>query len=239
MRQSFLDFEKYFEDLRNRNKILKNKLKSQDLSSQDLAKRLEELDETYNMSCQMIVESFDKHMKSVAPSPDLLPLRVFIKVPKKNAVMDVYLPRTHTTYDIKQIIHDHFIAKGEIVVSISDGSFILHNNFKEGCIESIGDGPIGAYDIVSGNTIFFDGEVLLKSDEPKECFTKGFLKGMGMKTNYFSCATCNTNWICEACSQGCHQGHNISSAVPNHEPTWACCYCVKKGLCRIPNNKKK
>lgn len=239
MQESFNEFERYFEDLRTRNNILKAKVKNQGLDAVETNAKLRELDEAFNTSCQMIVDSYDRHMKSISPSPDLLPLRLFLKVPKKNVIMDVYIPRTHTAFDLKQLIIEHFLSKGDQVIQISEGNFILHNNFKEDSISTLGQGPIGSYEIVSGNTIFFDGEIILKSDEPKECFTKGFIKATGMKTNYYSCTSCATNWICEPCAQSCHSGHSISSSVPNHEPTWACCYCVKKGLCKIPNNKKK
>jgi len=240
MKQTFLDFEKYFEDLKARSSRIKQKIKSQDQSPEEIAEKLREIDESLELSTQLIVDSFNKHMLSVSPSPDLLPVRVFIKIPKKNTVMDVYIPVTHTVKDLKHLIHEYFNSKGDQVIEMSEGSFILHNNLKEeGGIQNIENAPIGTYGVVSGNTIFFDGEIVLKSDEPKECFTKGFIKGQGMKTNYFHCFTCNTNWICEPCSQSCHIGHHFSIAVPNHEPTWACCYCVKKNLCRIPNSKKK
>lgn len=240
MKQTFLDFEKYFEDLKARSDKLKHKVKSQGLSVEETKEKLKEIDENLELSTQMVVESYDRHMQAISPSPDLLPVRVFLKIPKKNTVMDVYIPRTHTTKDLKQMIVEYFNNKGDQVVDISEGSFILHNNFKEQeGIQNIENAPIGLYGVVSGNTIYFDGDIVLKSDEPKECFTKAFVKGQGMKTNYYHCFTCNVNWVCEPCSQSCHIGHHFSVAVPNHEPTWACCYCVKKNLCKIPNNKKK
>lgn len=234
MKKSFLEFERYFEDLRQRNEKIKAKLRTQDLDKSLLDYKIKELDESLARSIEMIVETYDQHMQSLSPSPELLPIRIFLKVPKKNLTIDIHVPRTHTTRDLHQIIFDHYLNKGDPVQNISEGRFLLHQDSE---ILEIDNNPIGKMNIAPGSTIFFDGDIALKSDAPKECFTKAFKKGENMKTNYFTCFTCNTNWICEACAQSCHASHSTSIAIPNHEPTWACCYCVKKGMCKIPNIK--
>ncbi len=57
--------------------------------------------------------------------------------------------------------------------------------------------------------------------------------------NYFSCKECKMNWICEGCKKGCHdkKGHETLPHVSNHRPNFACCYCMKKGVCQIKNMK--
>ena len=107
MKSSFLEFERYFDDLRQRNERLKNKLRAQGLDKPKLDAKIMELDANLGKSIEMVVESFDKHMKSLAPSPDLLPVRIFLKVPKKNLTLDAHIPRTHTITDLQQIITDH------------------------------------------------------------------------------------------------------------------------------------
>ncbi|OMJ82319.1 hypothetical protein SteCoe_17034 [Stentor coeruleus] len=238
MKESFVEFEKYFRDLKDRTERSKSKLRAQ-FSGEELEKNFKELDENLSKSIEMIVESFDKHMKSISLPPELLPVRIFLKAPKKNLTLDMHIPRTHTTKDLLDIIINYYISKGDPVQSLSNGNFVLHMALSDGDIIILDNGPIGKYSIIQGSTIYFDGEIVLKSDAPKECFTKNYVKGQGMKCNYYHCFTCNTNWICEPCSQACHQGHNTSIAIPSHVPTWACCYCVKKGLCRIPNKDKK
>ncbi len=59
--------------------------------------------------------------------------------------------------------------------------------------------------------------------------------------DYFSCKTCDSNWICEECKTNCHEklGHETLPHLKSHRPTYACCYCVKKGLCKIKNMKNK
>jgi hypothetical protein len=45
--------------------------------------------------------------------------------------------------------------------------------------------------------------------------------------------------VCEACAKECHKGHTVVNYMPNHKPTWACCYCPKNRKCQIPNAKTK
>ena len=240
MKTSFLEFEKCFEDLKTRNERLKNKIRASELDKNVIESKVAELDENFAKSIDMIVEAYDKHMKSVCPAPELLPVRVFLKVPKRNLTIDVHIPRTHTIRDLRQIIVDYYLARGNPVLDITEGRFLLHQAMHEDSdIIELDSSPIGKVCIIQGSTIFFDGDITVKSDAPKECFTKLFVKGGGLKTNYYHCYTCNSNWICEPCSQSCHALHNTTIAIPNHEPTWACCYCVKKGICKIPNNKNK
>ncbi|CAG9325488.1 unnamed protein product [Blepharisma stoltei] len=240
MRESLLAFEKYYDDLKERNERMKNKLRAEGIP--EYAEKAAELDMHFNRSIDLIVEGYEKHMKSIAPSPVLLPIRLFLKVPKKNLTLDVHIPRTHTTRDLEQIIVEHYNSKGDQVQEFGQGNYIVHQAVQSGendfiIIENPMD-PIGKLDITPGSAIFFDGNILLKSDAPKQCFTLNFQKGQGMKTNYYHCSNCGISWICEPCAQSCHVGHNVKIAIPSHEPSWACCYCVKKGRCVIPNNKK-
>lgn len=239
MKESLLAFEKYYEDLKQRNERMKNKLRADGVSNYE--EKVIELENLFKRSVEFVVEGYDKHMKSIAPSPALLPIRLFIKVPKKNLTIDAHLPRTHTSKDLERMIVDHYAAKNNQVIEFRQGNYIVHQAIKSGendfiVLENPID-PIGKFDITPGSSIFFDGDVILKSDAPKECFTKNFQKSQGMKTNYYHCTNCATSWICESCAQSCHIGHSVKIAVPNHEPTWACCYCVKKGRCIISNNK--
>ena len=99
--------------------------------------------------------------------------------------------------------------------------------------------PICNYKIVQGSSLIYDGPISLRSDAPKYCFTYYYEKGAGMSVDYYACAHCKMNWICEACAVECHASHDVKIAIRNHTPNWGCCYCVKRGICTIPNIKTK
>ena len=87
--------------------------------------------------------------------------------------------------------------------------------------------------------VVLKGKILFKSDAPLECLTLKYKKDDPEETkyNYYSCKACNVNWICEWCKEGCHSGHEVLPHILDHRPTWACCFCVKKGHCKIKNSK--
>ena len=67
--------------------------------------------------------------------------------------------------------------------------------------------------------------------------TLTFNKAEDKLYTYWSCKTCNVNWICESCKKACHEkkGHELLLHVSDHKASSAICYCVKKKLCCIPN----
>ena len=102
--------------------------------------------------------------------------------------------------------------------------------------------PFQMYQLLQGSTVQIEGgPVILTSDKPPECMSVDFKKDDNTTYNYWSCKTCNINWVCEGCKKGCHSEHETLPHVSNHRPTFACCYCMKKKLCKIRNmtNKNK
>jgi len=91
--------------------------------------------------------------------------------------------------------------------------------------------PILQYGLNPGSIINVRGKLRRASDAPKQCFKSVFVKDAGLVTDYFACKDCNFNWICKSCMEVCHKGHTVVEYIQNHKPTWACCYCVKKGKC--------
>ena len=81
------------------------------------------------------------------------------------------------------------------------------------------------------------GTVILESEAPKRCFSTEFVKGSGQRVDYFTCATCRMNWVCTTCSTACHVGHDVKPYIMQHKPSFACCYCMKKGRCTLPSGK--
>ena len=100
--------------------------------------------------------------------------------------------------------------------------------------------PFQTYRVAQGSTIMvIGGPVKFTSEKPPECMTIEYVKGSEKTYNYFSCKTCGSNWICEQCRKSCHEslGHQTLPHLTDHKPSYACCYCVKKGLCKIKNIK--
>jgi len=54
-----------------------------------------------------------------------------------------------------------------------------------------------------------------------------------MTVDYYNCKDCGYNWICKSCAETCHRGHQVSTYILGHVPSWACCYCAKKGKCKL------
>ena len=80
--------------------------------------------------------------------------------------------------------------------------------------------PFANYKLAQGSTIMImGGPVKFTSDKPLECMTLNFKKEEGKTYNYYSCKTCNSNWICENCKKACHekQGCVTLLHVANHK----------------------
>lgn len=102
--------------------------------------------------------------------------------------------------------------------------------------------PIATYKLAQGAILWISGgDIKFKSEKAPECMTLTYEKEGDEKYNYFSCKDCAINWICEACKEHCHEklGHECLPHLHDHRPTFACCYCVKKGKCTIKNIKNK
>lgn len=100
--------------------------------------------------------------------------------------------------------------------------------------------PFASYRLAQGSVIMISGgPVQFTSDKPLECMTLNFRKEENKTFTYFSCKTCNSNWICESCKKGCHEklGHETLLHVSDHKANSPVCYCVKKKLCKIANSK--
>lgn len=236
MRDSLLSYEKHYQEL-------KEKHTKQLKKAQTDPQRLADLDSSFRNAVDLLVESYDNYMKQLAPSPDTLPVRITLKIPTRNVHLELRLQRTSTLIDLRDLISAHFAAMGNSLDQfLPGGHFIIHYSIAEEddtLIVTDETVPIGRYNITPGSTIFYAGDILLKGDAPKVCFTRDFKKGEGMRTNYYSCPACKLNWICETCAENCHADHGTKLAVPNHEPTWPCCYCVKNNVCLIPNYKRR
>jgi len=93
--------------------------------------------------------------------------------------------------------------------------------------------PILQHSPQPGSLIVLKGNLLCKSDAPKQCFKSTFQKN-GDKMDYYTCGQCAQKWICKPCMEDCHKGHQgIQLYILDHGSTWACCYCYKNKKCKL------
>ncbi len=120
--------------------------------------------------------------------------------------------------------------------------------------------PLGKLGLRPGTQIHILTKFQLSSEAPRPCFTFNYVKGANLKCDYFKCTDCKLNWVCQPCAIQCHKGkflpsfvlthlhiphiihiigHTLVPFMMNHQPSYACCYCVKKKKCKIENIKTK
>jgi len=189
--------------------------------------------------------SYEEYLSNIDPSPQFLPVNVTIQIADKNIdLRNVRVDRTSTISDIKQMIIDHMEKGGDPVSQFTNTNvFVLYQSFSstnskkrgrdEGIIITDESIPILQYNPEPGSLLVMKGKLLCRSDEPKKCFKETFK--VGDKMDYYTCQDCKINWICRPCKEECHNGHNLIEYIIDHTSTWACCYCVKKGKCKIFN----
>eukprot|EP01129_Flabellula_baltica_P013766 TRINITY_DN6460_c0_g1_i1.p1 TRINITY_DN6460_c0_g1~~TRINITY_DN6460_c0_g1_i1.p1 ORF type:complete len:377 (-),score=62.83 TRINITY_DN6460_c0_g1_i1:9-1139(-) len=202
-------------------------------------KRLEECEEKFQLSTDLLLKSYEDYLKNITPAPQYLPVNVILSIPSKGKKFsNIRVNRADTVLTIRDI----FISEMERIDPIDelgdDCHIVLVNSFHN----EIGDEimldseyiPILQYNPINNCTIELRGTVICKSDTPKKCFKNEFKEGALM--DYFACADCKLNWICLACSETCHVGHNLVPYIKDHTATWACCYCPKSRKCKLYKN---
>lgn len=147
-----------------------------------------------------------------------------------------------TKFTIKGPLFEQMPANHHIVDSEEkkDGEIRQEQSLTKSSLVEDLDAPFQAFKMAQGSTIEIVAEkdqLTFNSEKPLQCVTLTFKKGEKQPTNYFSCKSCNKNWICEQCKDGCHAGHTLLPHVMNHQAASAICYCVKYKLCKIPNIK--
>lgn len=251
MREALVNFENYYSELKRKHDALKQAVMGD-------ARKLEAIEGKFGQSVDLIVEAYDRHMKSMSPAPELLPVRVMLKVPSRNFVVDLTVPVTHNCSDIKGMLEALYVSNGNPIIEFEAGAAFqvrgpmaddASGSHEIGSLNQIiniedDSTPLGRLGLSQGSSIVYTGALVLKNDAPKECFTFHFVKNAGMRVNYYTCAQCKINCnfhtgICEPCALECHSEHVTRLTRSDHTPDWNCCYCVKHGMCRLPNFKSK
>jgi len=209
-----------------------------------------ELDDSFQESVKLLVEAFDGYLSTTIPAPSFLPISVSVHIPSKNIkYQKIVLKPTDSSVDLKATIQKKFLESGQEFVEWGKNLQILIErvfesdepksemildlpNFQQ--IKVIDEHrPLTQYKLHQGDRIIFTGEVHFKSDMPKQCFSILYDKNKDMTMDYYTCKDCKFNWICKACAETCHKGHQITEYISKHRPTWACCYCVKNKKCAL------
>ncbi len=188
---------------------------------------------------EYLLKIYDRYMKEVLISPEFLPVKLIVYVPAKGTKIDpVFVKPTESLKEIRLAAEQHFKSVGNPVIKWGlDAKYAIHVPFADKPImANITEEMrlVAEFGIIPGTRIELLGSVTCEADVPKPCITLKFRKEEKKAYDYYSCETCSLNWVCEPCIQQCHKGHVHKEYLRSHVPTWACCYCAKKG-CTLPN----
>lgn len=216
---------------------------------------------------KLLVTTYDRYLSSHLPTLSTLPVTVFFRLYGKDVTVGEMILKPHFSMaDIKEMVFTrirekqdriavyreeniHYLlvrpySKGHVVV---DEGLVFTLLGKEDPYSSNPDDlvcllptnciPVLEYGIQPGSDVVIFGDVKLRSELPKPCFTALFEEGED-KMDYFTCKDCSFNWVCRSCKDHCHKDHETTPYVLGHQPTWACCYCPRKKKCllRDPGN---
>jgi len=193
-----------------------------------------------DQTTKIIEKTLEKYLKEFSVPPLIFPVIVHISIPNKNELIKyVQLEPHDTIVNLRQEITRHMETKGDSVVSFEKVNiFALVQGEGDPGIPITDDHIpiIEHYNPEPGAIFVLQGQLKCARDAPKRCYkTIHPTLEKVSPIEYFTCRTCTLNWLCSACIEGCHKGHDIASFV-THTPTWACCYCSKK-KCNIGGNK--
>jgi len=258
MKKSLLNYEDYYQKLKSKHdsrvvtiksdfteKMVQHQkrqgggVKSLSLSQDSAIARLTaecelqvaEEEKSFEESISLLLVSYETYMKGSAPAPEFLPVSVDVQLPDGMKFKNILLKPTDTLKELKEVVKAKLSATGDpltnwtkenVFIVTPKNSIIQHDTV-----------PLIQYGIDPGSVLLIQGKIHRASDAPKACFKSVFVKDAGMVTDYYACKECGFNWICKSCAETCHAGHNVVVYIQAHKPTWACCYCVKKGKCLL------
>jgi len=174
--------------------------------------------------------------------PLLFPVIIHIHVPYKNEFIKYVQLNPHDTIvTLRQEVARHMESRGDTVLSFEKANiFALVQGDGDPGIPITDDHIrlIEHYNPEPGAQFVLQGQLKCTKDAPKKCYKlvhPSLVEASKVSAiDYFTCRTCTLNWLCAACVENCHKGHDVTSFHINHTPTWACCYCYKK-KCNIQN----
>eukprot|EP00002_Diphylleia_rotans_P005497 TRINITY_DN1465_c0_g2_i10.p1 TRINITY_DN1465_c0_g2~~TRINITY_DN1465_c0_g2_i10.p1 ORF type:complete len:394 (+),score=66.53 TRINITY_DN1465_c0_g2_i10:55-1236(+) len=207
--------------------------------NQGYGDRIKDLSRHFDASLHMLSEHFERSLSQFKPDPLHLPISVTFLIESRPEIRfdTVSIHTGFNSRDLVNSLHEQFLLAGNELDPLSQHNiFVLRSpfDFKETVLPDE-QTPIGAMKVMPGHIIVLKGEIKLKSDIPKKCFSLTWAKGE--KMTYYQCNSCNLKWICSSCVTSCHSGHNTVQFLQNHEASYACCYCPRRKCC-LPNKEK-
>jgi hypothetical protein len=206
----------------------------------DYKDTLRRLDEDLAHCVDLLVKSYDTYMSSIAPSPFLVPIPLTLRLANKKLFFDVSLRSTTIIRDLRDLLKEKTSSVGNGIVDFGPDSWIGIR--RKGAVadadkdlERVVDERVTLHELKvdPGSDIVLCGAVRLAKDAAPVCFSVTYEPGA--EVDYLHCKTCKLNWICAPCADACHSGHVLLPFRKAHKPSYACCYCVKKKLCKIQN----
>src|SRR5690606_12020079 len=134
-------------------------------------------------------------------SPLTLPVKTKIIIPKLNHTIDhIMINPTENISKLYDLVDNYFINLGDEIVSREEncGLYIkrkeniiidINSELKENSkdIKLDPNTLVLSADLLQGETIYFIGNYILKSEAPKNCITYEFDKYKDTSVNFFSC----------------------------------------------------
>lgn len=203
----------------------------------------ESADNDLMQSINNLAASFDKFLSTNLPQPSALPVKVNILVEHldKLEVKEFEIEPMETIEKIKPRLQECIIKLDYKMVNYGEdikfqiyGNKIYNTSPRDKMLVTLttDSRPVIEYGLQYGERIYVSGSIILESDLPKQCIVATFKEGAVL--DYFTCLTCKINWVCNVCVETCHMAHDTKPYISGHTPHWACCYCQRKKVCKLP-----
>lgn len=192
-----------------------------------------------------LLNSLDNFLKNLPSNPLNLPLSTSIKIVSENIKIDnVLVSRKDSINNLYSIVTKYFINKGDAVSNINKCQFEvkklsfyrdINENLQEK-VEKIKLDPNKLfldYEIYSGEVIYLEGDLELKSKQVNKCIKKSFDSPVSI--DFYKCDSCNLRWICQFCISKCHKNHTVEEFRLNHHIDKPYCCCENNKMCKNMN----
>jgi hypothetical protein len=136
-------------------------------------------------------------LKNLPATPISLPIKTKLIIDSRNISLDhIIIMPTDNGAKLYEFLFNYFKNLGDDVVEIVPDSFlcvIRHNDMMENIVKIDKETKLFTIEMISGEIVYFKGDVVLKSEGKKNCFSLDFDKSIQHIVKYLSCETCNLN----------------------------------------------
>lgn len=184
----------------------------------------------------MLLQALDEYLASHLPAPNLLPVTVSIFVPSRGHTFDgLVIQPGDLVQDLKTRLITKLCDSGLTVHGFTaESKFRLCNPGSDDSVPLEDESVLQlSVRVFPGARLILDGDIVLKDELRATCVRHTFDKASPTAQDYWTCRTCDVNWVCAGCRRECHKDHDLVIYLQQHTPTWGCCYCRKKGNCQL------